>query len=308
MQQKWKNKVLVTGASGFIGKHLCQAMLAKGMHVVALSRGQKNAPYATESYKLDLCDRAQVFSFIQALQPDYVIHLAAEKIRTICPSDYRFAMEKNFLTSLNLIEASQKITSLKRFIYLGSCEEYGEQILPFNETQREKPTTAYGISKLAVTQFLQCFARSCNFPVIILRAALVYGPNQGTEMFLPAMMKALFSGDFFAMSKGEQTRDYLYVDDLIEAIQIALFSDDALNGELFNIGSGVALQIKELAQTVARLIARDSKQLLGFGLKDYRPGEVMAYWVDNTRASALLNWKPCVSLEDGLLKTIQHMV
>jgi|TARA_R110002126_G_scaffold110918_1_gene248370 UDP-glucose 4-epimerase len=297
-------KVLITGASGFIGKHLCQALVDKGIRVVALSR-RKQHVIATESYMLDLCNRDNVFSVIERLQPDYVVHLAAVKTRSVLPSDYHVAYEENFLASLHLIEACQKVTSLKRFIYVGSCEEYGEQKLPFKEEQREKPTTAYGVSKLAVTQFLQTFTRSCNFPAIILRPSLVYGPGQGTEMFLPAMIQAIVEKKLFPMTHGEQTRDYLYVDDLVSAIECALFKDSDLNGQLFNVSSGMPIQIKVLARMVARLIADDREVLLGCGLQAYRAGEAMAYWADNTRASKLLNWNPRVLLEDGLLKTIQ---
>ena len=124
-------------------------------------------------------------------------------------------------------------------------------------------------------------------------------------MFLPAMIKAIFEKKLFPMTHGEQTRDYLYVDDLVSAIECALFEDSDLNGQLFNVSSGMPIQIEVLARMVARLMADDREDLLGFGLQAYRAGEAMAYWADNARASKLLNWNPQALLEDGLLKTIQ---
>lgn len=299
------NTVLVTGASGFIGRHLCKSLKKKGINVIALSRsGQCKELDATQQYGLDLRDRVNVREFIQYTKPRYVVHLAAMKGRSIVPSEYRFAYDANWLSSFNLVEACNEVGTLRRFVFLGSTDEYGRLAPPFIEQSREAPTTSYGLSKLAATQLLQTFARSCDFPAVILRPTIAYGPQQGSDMFLSAMIQALVCGERFAMTLGEQTRDYVYIDDLISAIISALLVGNEVCGQLINISSGVPLRVKDLANMVARIVGNEAFELLDFGARDYRQGEAMEYWSNNDLAEVLLNWKPLVSLENGLRQTI----
>ena len=300
------NSVLVTGSSGFIGRHLCEYLSKQGINVIALSRnGHCKKLVETEQYALDLRDQIKVRELIQYIKPRYVVHLAAVKERNVAASEYRLVYDGNWQSSFNLIEACQEVGTLRRFVFLGSTDEYGIQAPPFVESAREAPTTSYGLSKLAVTQLLQTFARSCDFPAVILRPTLVYGPNQGLEMFLSAMIQSLVCGKRFAMTKGEQTRDYVYVDDLIAAIIAALTANYEVYGQLINISSGIPLRIKDLALIVARLAGDETGCLLDFGARDYRQGEAMEYWSTNNLAKALLNWRPFISLEEGLRRTIQ---
>jgi UDP-glucose 4-epimerase len=294
-------KVLITGASGFVGGHLCRDLSKKGVHVVALSRQWYNDNLTCEQILLDLTDQLNVSDFIRSLKPDYIVHLAAVR-----PSEYRVAYEQNLLSSMNLIEACQHVPTLKRFIFLGSCEEYGQQPPPFEENNRAIPVSAYALSKLAVTQLLQAVADTHGFPGVIIRPSVVYGPGQSTTMFLPSMIQSLVLGQRFAMTEGEQTRDYLYISDLVNAIVNALFSDERINGEIINVSSGIPIRICDLARMTASLFNSKAIDKLEFGSKTYRLGEAMEYWADNQRAKVLLDWSPRISLEEGLLDTIAY--
>ena len=297
--------VVITGASGFIGRHLCNTLSKRGIRVIALSRnGQPNRLVETEHYELDLRDQMKVRELIQYIKPRYVVHLAAVKNRSVAASEYRDAYDGNWLSSFNLVEACNEVGTLKRFVFLGSSDEYGQQLPPFRESSREAPVTSYGVSKLAVTQLLQTFSRSCGFPAVVLRPTIAYGPNQGSDMFLSAMIQSIVCGERFAMTQGEQTRDYVYIDDLITAIMSALSVGNEVCGQLINISSGTPLRVRDLANKVARLVDAEAGKLLDFGARDYRPGEAMEYWSNNDLANELLNWRPLVSLDDGLRRTI----
>lgn len=299
------NKILITGAAGFIGKHLSNALNRQGHRVLALSRTGFSADSAIEQHLIDLNDRKKLTPLINQLKPDYVVHLASIKKRSTELSDYRQVYEQNWHPTINLVEACSEAKCLKRFVFIGSCEEYGLQLSPFKEMNREMPVSAYAASKLAITHFLQALARANQFPSIILRPSLVYGPGQAEDMFLPALINALLNQQRFAMTHGEQYRDYLYIDDLIMAIQNALFAE--INpGELINVSSGTHLTIKEITLKVTQFI-EDSASLLDIGLLAYRTGEAMNYCASNARAKAILGWEPKTSIETGLSHTIKAM-
>ena len=297
--------VLVTGASGFVGRHLCQMLVNQDISVIAVSRYKKDIVSTVQWCALDLKNREDVRACLETYRPTHVVHLAALKNRCTDSSGCRMLYEANFWSSLNLIEACQEFLQLKKFIFFGSCEEYGIQSLPFEEEQRERPNTAYGVSKLAITQFLQTFSRTYNFPAVILRPSLIYGPGQGTEMFLPVMIQTLIQREVFEMTRGEQVRDYIYIDDVVSAILQVLSMGEHVHGELINICSGSSIAIKNLASQVARFIGEEAEKLIRIGARSYRQGEVFNYYVCAKKAKKLLNWQSVVSLEDGLKETIR---
>ena len=301
-----KNKrVLVTGAGGFIGKHLCKALFKEDASIVGLVRVVAHNKYLSEQYAVDILDKAKTKKIIKDVQPDFVVHLAANKNRGVDAKAYREGYETNFIGSRNLIEACQSLVSLSRFVFLGSSDEYGQLPVPFVETVREAPVNAYGASKLAVTHMLQTLARSNGFPCVILRPTIAYGPAQDIGMFLPAMITTLVAGNMFEMSPGAQTRDFVYIDDLIDAILRALVVPDVL-GNLINVSSAIPIRISELSRMTAKMITSKSEHLLAFGARNYRSGEAMHYWATNLKAKQMLEWQPTIQLEEGLRKTIDY--
>lgn len=301
-----EKRVLVTGANGFIGSHLCQALSAQGAQTFGFVRKPRALELTlTEQHQVDVQDRLLVKKMVQDLHPEFVVHLAAVKNRSLDLAEYRAGYEGNLFGAINLIEACQELTISPRFIFLGSCEEYGHNPVPFDETSRESPVSAYAASKLAVTQLLQTLARAIDFQAVILRPSIVYGPGQDTDMFLPALIKSLVSGESFPMTPGEQTRDYVYIDDVVDAI-LRVLTTSGLRGRVINISSGIPVCNEDLAKNTAQLIGIEAVKLIGFGARNYRPGEAMNYWADNSLALELLGWMPCISLEDGLRRTISY--
>lgn len=299
--------ILITGANGFVGLHLTNALADTGAKVTQLVRltgssiNKKGAQIA-----LDLTNRKMVAEIFSVLQPDYVIHLAAIKNRNDIGTQFRDSYDTNLSISLNVIEACLELPKFKKLIFLGSCDEYGQVASPFDETQREIPANAYGLSKLAVTKILSGLYQSRQFPSVVLRPTVIYGPNQGDEMFLSALIQSLLAQKDFAMTSGDQYRDFVYIDDMVDAIIKALAAVNQVNGEVVNIGAGASSQVKEIAMLAADLIYPDAYQHLKFGAVSYRPNELMNYAVNIGRAEQLLGWQPTTKLEYGLQQTISH--
>jgi UDP-glucose 4-epimerase len=299
--------ILITGANGFLGRHLSTSLLARGAKVTQIIRSMTSAVNEKSSQIVfDLTDSGKVADVFSALQPDYVIHLAGLKDRSSTGAQFRIVYETNLSISLNVIEACLELRHFKRLVFPGTCDEYGKAPSPFDETQREMPENVYGLSKLAVTKMLMGLYQSRQFPSVILRPTIAYGPNQGDDMFLSALIQSLLAQKDFAMTHGDQFRDFVYVNDVVDAIIKAINAGDQVNGSVVNIGAGVSCQVKKVAMLVANLIHPDAYKLLKFGAVQYRPTEAMDYGVNIKRAEQLLGWQPNTLLEQGLQKTVSH--
>ena len=297
-------RVLITGANGFIGKHLSHALFEKNFYLIGFVRGSMRQEYLAEQYEIDILDETAIRDVIYSVRPRVVVHLAANKSRGVDDSSCSEAYKTNLMGSLNLIEACRGLPTLTKFVFLGSSDEYGELPVPFKESDNEAPCNAYGASKLAVTELLKSLSRSIQFPSVILRPTVVYGPGQDESMFIPALVKTLIAGKNFDMTLGEQTRDFVYVSDLVEAI-IKSFSATNVDGKVINISSCKPIRIDALAKMTAKLLSESAESLLVFGAKEYRLGEAMNYWADNNLAMHLLGWSPQVSINDGIKQTIE---
>ncbi len=298
--------MLVTGASGFIGRHLCRTLQNRGAHVIAIVHGKTSRELVVaEEYHADLQDREAIRAFVRSATPDHVVHLAAVNVRGTALADYRLSYRANLIATLDLAEAVIDTGPCQRFVYLSSAEEYGCAPVPFNFAVREAPLTAYGLSKLAATQLLQAIATTHGLPIAVLRATVVYGPGQQGSMFVPALVRALVGGVRFPMTAGDQKRDLVYVDDVVDGILRALVMT-ARHDEALHLSAGTPVTIRDVALLTARLAGGNAESLLEFGAVPYRPGEAMEYWAGNSDTQVALGWSPSVTLEDGLSRTIAH--
>ena len=298
------NHILVTGANGFLGQRLCKALESRCHKVTRVVR-YVNAEFHNQVV-LDLTDREATAEIILELNPEYVIHLAAFKGRDIKDVSFRQSIDINLAMSSNLIEACLDLKNLNRFVYIGSCDEYGAGTSPFDEGSQERPSNYYGLSKLFVTKLIGALHQSRGFPGVVLRPSVIYGPNQGSEMFLSALIGTLLSKNEFAMTYGAQIRDFVYVDDVVEAVISSLSASPKVNGALINIGSGVSYSVGEVAKIVAESIGPESFNLLKFGAIPYRSNESMDYRLNIGHAKELLGWEPNTKLVHGLNLTVNQ--
>ncbi len=300
------NRILITGASGFIGKHLFNKLVQTSDQIACIDLffdqtiiekyGEK-----VQFFQGNLMDKNFLTSCIHDFSPKYVFHLAGSKSRTNSLSEFKTSFEINYLGTLNLFEALLECQNFKLVTILGTIEEYGHTISPFKENSQELPSSAYGLSKLSATKLAMIFYQQFNLPVVVLRPSIAYGPYQGDEMFIPALIKTLIKKQPFKMTEGNQLRDFIYIDDLTNAL-IKGISCTGLEGQIINIASGTSITIRDIALQIAEIT--NSEENLKIGELPYRNFEIMNYTVDITQASRLLQWQAKTKLNDGLEKTV----
>ena len=299
-------KALVSGASGYIGTRLVRKLLMLDYEIVAYDlhftpQFSKEFSFCVDCIEGDILDEAKLSSLIEEKKIEYIYHMAGLKNRTNEVREFSLLMKVNYGGTLSILSSASKYGKVKHIVLMGTTEEYGSAIAPFTEELQEYPNSAYGLSKLSATKLARLFYNQYKLPVTVLRPSITYGPGQGVEMFLPSMIDTLVKGKPFKMSPGEQVRDFIYIDDLVDAI-ITCGEETRLEGEIVNVASGVSLQLKEVAENVAKLLKKED--LLKVGAIPYRGFEIMNYSINIEKVMNLSTWYPLTSFEEGLRNTI----
>ena len=291
-------KVLVTGGAGFIGSHLVDALLTVNVNVVVLdnfSTGRlQNIEHVTDRIKIVKCDLGVPGEWIQEFKGvDWVIHLAA--LADIVPSMQQpeSYFRSNVNGTFNVLQAS-RTACVKRFVYIASSSCYGiPDVYPTPETAEIRPQYPYALTKRLGEELVLHWGQVYQLPVVSLRLFNVYGPRSRTSgtygaVFGVFLAQKLAGEVFTVVGNGEQTRDFTFVSDVVEAILSAVRSDHL--GKIYNVGSGTTVSINRLAD------------LLG-GEKIYipkRPGEPDCTFADIRSINSELSWKPSVPVEQGV--------
>lgn len=295
------HRVLVVGASGFIGSHLVKQLAALGHQVWGTYCQNTFEVPQVKSLQLNLSSPETISDVLKQANPTHIYFLSAAKPRSTDLLHLKQAMEVNVFGSFQFFSEAQKLPELKQIIYVGTGEEYGQSEIPFKETNREQPISAYSLSKVCTTQIMQYLHRTGDLPVTIVRPSLAYGPGQSDDMFIPSLIRALKRDQTFPMSPGEQTRDFIYISDLVDAM-VSCLENERTIGEILNLSSGVSIPLKSLAEQIQNKLKKNN--LLQIGELPYRKLEIMNYTMDNSRARDLLNWSPKIPVEQGIDLTI----
>lgn len=213
-------------------------------------------------------------------------------------------IDTNIKGTINLLRGiiEEKI-ALECFINTGTSEEYGDGTAPFREDQREIPVSPYSASKVATAYFCQMLHKSMGLPIITLRPFLTYGPYQDTDMFIPSLIQHCLEGKDFPMTEGDQTREFNYVDDIVDAYLLAATNPNAI-GEIINIGNGIEYSIRDVAEKIVNMMGNPIQLLIGTLPK--RAGETNHFFCNNEKAQKLLGWSPQIGLDEGLERTINR--
>lgn len=298
-------KVLVTGGAGFIGSHVADTYINQGHEVVIiddLSTGvSANLNPKAKFYQLDIRS-AEAAAVIRTEQPDLINHHAAQIRVDIAAKDPIFDAQINILGFLNLLQAAKDVKSVKKVILASTGGAmYGPKTTPFVETMLPEPLSPYGISKLADERYLYFYRQQYGIDYIALRYANVYGPRQNPHG--EAGVVAIFCDDFLASHQpvingdGQQTRDYVYISDVVQANLLA--TEKNVTGE-FNIGTGIETDVNQIYALVRQEFGSDQEATHG----PARPGEQPTSSLDSSLARAKLGWNPTISLQDGIRRTV----
>jgi nucleoside-diphosphate-sugar epimerase len=297
-------RLLIIGGTGFIGRNLVIKSIELGYSVTVLSLNKPTQELIFNKVCYIQCDIKNYYDLQQKLTEnsfDYVINLGGYVDHRSFLDGGIDVMESHFFGVLNILKIIDwKI--LKRFVQIGSSDEYGNSVAPQNEKIPGSAISPYSFGKLAVTQLLEMLYRTEKFPMVVIRLFLVYGPGQNSERFLPQIINGCLSGDDFPVSKGEQLRDFCYIDDIIRGILLTLENNEAI-GEVINLGSGNPLSIKHVIKNIQKIVGKGNPD---FGKYSYRVDENMELYADIQKANKILNWQPNVDINHGLKKTIAY--
>jgi UDP-glucose 4-epimerase len=300
-------RVAVTGATGFIGGYVVDQLQRADATVIAVadrSRTAKRLEHPARSIETLWFDRPEKLAeSVQSAKPDYVVHLHAAVTTDRSAQAVRSTLETNLLPSLDLMTACAEM-QVKRLILLGSGEEFGPVTGPFDENTASDPASPYGASKAAVTGYARMFHRAFRLPVVVLRPSVVYGPFQAPRMLIPQVLQSLFEGKEVAVTEGRQTRDFIHVEDVAKGVVSALVTE-GVEGCSFNLASGEVVTVRDCLERIERITGRHG--LIRYGALPYKTGEIFSYEPIAERTFSALNWRPTLSLEEGLTKTWESL-
>lgn len=302
----YNKKVLVTGASGFIGSHIVKRMIKEKAWVSILARKNSDL-WRLEEYKeniaiyrADIRDAEEVDNCIKKIKPDYVFHMGAYGVDSR-QKDYVIAANTNIIGTINLMNAIKKV-GCKKFLNIGSCMEYGDKKEIIKEVDSLEPFNIYGSTKASATIMAHQLAMENNIDIVTLRAFGIFGENEGSHKFFPHIILSILKGGDVNLTACEQYRDYCYIDNIIDGFVLAA-KDDKTTNEIFNIGSGTIYQLKYYVDMVYKHMETTKKP--NYGAIAYRPGEVWKPHPHISKIKNLLGWEPKISFEEGLVRTIQ---
>ena len=296
--------ILIVGGTGFIGRNLCHKFLSEKFKVFVIHKNTITESKKIKNIKYIKCDctKYQILKKkISNIKLDYVINASGYVNHGpfFGKSSNKIFLE-HFMITKNLVEVLQK-KNLKKFLQIGSSDEYGPEKKKLKENLRERPFSFYSFSKTASTHYLQSIYKAENFKATIVRIFLSYGPGQDLNRFFPQIIKGCLRNERFPTSYGDQFRDFSYIDDVVDGIKKILISKKT-EGEIINLGSGKPVKIKRMVELIVKIIG---KGIPVFGAVRYRKGENMFLVADVSKLKKLIKWKPKFSLEKGIRNTIK---
>ena len=304
-------KVLITGGAGFIGSHLADRLLERASLVIvydnfddfyAGKEGNVAHNLGNPKYRLVRADILDYDTLLRvAREVDVIFHEAAQPGVRFSLEDPAKTNRVNVEGTLNVLMAAKQ-AGVRKVVYASSSSVYGPpKYVPMDEDHPKRPTSPYAVSKLVAEEYCRVFSEVYGLEVVSLRYFSVYGPRQRPDQAVRAFAERLARGEPPVIyGDGSQTRDFTYVDDVVEAT-IRAAEVDGLGGEVINVGFGREVSVNELVKMLIDLMEVDVEPT-------YKPayrGDFPRTFADNSKARRLLGWEPKVGLEEGLRRFIE---
>jgi UDP-glucose 4-epimerase len=302
-------RVLITGGAGFIGSHLANELHRRGHYVRVLDNLSSGDPANLlpdiNFNRGEVYDVPKLWSLLQGV--DVVYHLAA---RVSVPASILYPREYNEVNvqgTVCVLEACRDVGCVKRVVLASSATVYGDHATqPVNELMQTRPAVPYAVSKVAAELYLFTIGRSSNFETVALRIFNAYGPGQPLPPAHPPvipqfMQQILGRGSIIIDGNGSQTRDFVYIDDVVEAL-IAAMQAPNVDREIINVGSGVEIPVNQLVELISKITNTKANVLYN----SEAAGGIARLVADVTKAKQLLKYRPHTQLEAGLRKLLEQ--
>jgi nucleoside-diphosphate-sugar epimerase len=300
-------RYLVTGASGFVGSNLVRRLVTAREEIHIIIRSHSNlarlADIATQMtvHTADIRDRGEVSGVVQKVRPDVVFHLANLGVYGGVHPILKDVIDVNLLGTANLVDACSGF-DYRCFVNTGSSSEYGTKTSPMSEVDRCDPLNAYGVSKCASTMYARCAAVTGSRPIVNLRLFSPYGPFDDHRRLIPYVISRTVAGQELHLASSTSVRDFVYIEDVVDAYLACVNYPERVAGEIVNVGSGSQSSVKDVVNTVLELTG--STSVVRWNKEGIRPGESPTWQANIDKIHNLLNWSPRYSLRDGLKETI----
>jgi dTDP-glucose 4,6-dehydratase len=306
-------KLLVTGGAGFIGSGFVRNGVERGYEIAVIDKlsyaGDRERLEEVSSridfYEVDITDRESVHRVFKQVEPDAVVHWAAESHVDRSILDASPFLDTNIKGTQTLLDAARQF-EIRKFINISTDEVYGDlgEEGQFYETTPLNPSSPYSVSKAAADMLGRAYQRTHNLPVITVRPSNNYGPWQYPEKLIPVVvLKALNNEKIPVYAQGENVREWLHVSDCTEAVFHAL--EQGAIGEVYNVGSGEEKRNIEVVKTILNILGKP-EELIEF-VQD-RPGHDFRYSLNSMKIREKLGWKPKVYFGEGIEKTVRWYV
>jgi len=289
-------RILVTGASGFIGPHLCRALDATAAEVHAVSRRAISiSDKRFRWWQCDLSDMTAVRNLVDTIRPDLIFHLAAHNVggrglELVLPT-----LHSNITTTVNLLTVATEIGCC-RIVVAGTMEE------PISSGPDVVPSSPYAAGKWASSAYARMFNRLYQTPVVITRIFMTYGPGEpNVNKIIPYVINSLLRKEPPKLSSGAREVDWIYVDDVVNGL-IASAEAPSIEGRTIDLGSGTLVSIRRVVETLCDIIGANVQPLFG-SIPDRPMEQVLIADTENTFSN--IGWKPEISLEQGLTNTVK---
>lgn len=300
-----EKKVLITGASGFVGSCLVRRMLNENYKIHIITRDNTNLWRIgdilkhIEIHNVNLLHSEKIEELARSISIDKVYHLATHGGYHY-QTEIKEVIDTNVIGTWNLFREFSK-KDIEMFINTSSSSEYGEKFEPMREDMKVTPNTMYGASKAAGTILCSTYASINKIPLVTLRLFSPYGYYDTRTRLIPTVITSCLLGKEIKLSRKDSVRDFIFIDDVVDAY-LAASNIVNFKGEIFNIGSGIQYTTEEIANTIVNIIGKDYK--IDWKEDFNRQYEPLIWVSSNDSANEKLNWKPKVNIREGLSNTI----
>ena len=294
-------RIVVTGASGFIGRKLCCILLERGHEVVALCR------------KIPVVETSQLDSFrhipytmgellpkdVTNFSPEVIVHLAWDGI----PDFSERKCVDNLVSQIQFFKQIENLDQLKKIIGAGTCREYGAKQGACVENDRIKPDSYFSWVKQTLAEYLWVSCQQWQVALVWFRIFYIYGPGQRPESLIPTLIRAYTSKQYPEIKNSAAANDYVYIEDVVSAIVKATEDQDCQG--TFNLGSGITTTVAKIAKLVEQMMQKDTQFLDQLALEMDDGESNSGMWADTTLTACQLDWSPEVSLFEGIKRTLK---